>query len=111
MSRTLKQIAAIGLAAALTAASVVVWRGGSAGPSDRLLSEVRPGSPGVEAGREEARRAELRRCRDLVDAALEDADCLALWAETRRRFLGIAERETERAPTPALPTPIPEPEG
>ncbi|MEX5600983.1 putative entry exclusion protein TrbK-alt [Pseudophaeobacter sp. C1-32P7] len=32
-------------------------------------------------------RAELQRCRDLGDAALNDQDCAAIWAETRRRFL------------------------
>ncbi len=107
MSRPLKHIAALGLVGALTAATLAVWRGGSPGPSDRPLSETRPGSLGVEAGREEVRRAELRRCRDLGEAALEDAACLALWAETRARFLGIAGRETEAAPAP----PNPDPEG
>ena len=32
-------------------------------------------------------RAELQRCRDLGDAALDDLDCAATWTETRRRFL------------------------
>lgn len=32
-------------------------------------------------------QAELQRCRDLGDAALDDQDCAATWAETRRRFL------------------------
>ena len=32
-------------------------------------------------------RAELQRCRDLGDAALDDQDCAATWIETRRRFL------------------------
>ena len=32
-------------------------------------------------------RAELQRCRDLGDAALDDQDCAATWTETRRRFL------------------------
>lgn len=36
--------------------------------------------------------AELQRCQALGEAATKDAACLALWAETRRRFL-----------TPALP--------
>ena len=38
-------------------------------------------------------RAELMRCQALGEAATNDAACLALWAETRRRFL-----------TPASPT-------
>jgi conjugative transfer region protein TrbK len=37
--------------------------------------------------------AELQRCQALGEAATRDAGCLALWAETRRRFL-----------TPASPT-------
>jgi conjugative transfer region protein TrbK len=37
--------------------------------------------------------AELKRCQALGEAATMDAACLALWAETRRRFL-----------TPASPT-------
>jgi conjugative transfer region protein TrbK len=37
--------------------------------------------------------AELQRCQALGEAAAKDAACLALWAETRRRFL-----------TPASPT-------
>ena len=35
-------------------------------------------------------RAELQRCRNLGDAALDDLDCAAIWAETRRRFLNPA---------------------
>ncbi len=38
-------------------------------------------------------QAELQRCQALGEAATKDATCLALWAETRRRFL-----------TPASPT-------
>jgi conjugative transfer region protein TrbK len=38
-------------------------------------------------------QAELQRCQSLGEAATRDAGCLALWAETRRRFL-----------TPASPT-------
>ena len=33
-------------------------------------------------------RAEQRRCQDLGEAAASDPDCLAVWAETRDRFLG-----------------------
>jgi conjugative transfer region protein TrbK len=34
--------------------------------------------------------AELLRCQALGEAATRDAGCLALWAETRRRFLTLA---------------------
>lgn len=33
-------------------------------------------------------RAEQRRCQQLGEAAVRDAECLAVWAETRDRFLG-----------------------
>ena len=32
-------------------------------------------------------QAELQRCRDLGNAALNDQDCAATWTKTRRRFL------------------------
>ena len=35
-------------------------------------------------------RAEQRRCQKLGEAAVRDAECLAVWAETRDRFLGRA---------------------
>jgi len=33
-------------------------------------------------------RAEQRRCQQLGEAAVRDTECLAVWAETRDRFLG-----------------------
>ena len=33
-------------------------------------------------------RAAQRRCQELGEAAASDPDCLAVWAETRDRFLG-----------------------
>ncbi|MEO3414992.1 putative entry exclusion protein TrbK-alt [Roseovarius sp. CAU 1744] len=39
-------------------------------------------------------RAEQRRCQELGEAAASDPDCLAVWAETRDRFLG---RDRDRA--------------
>ena len=41
-------------------------------------------------------RETLRRCQRLGEAAANDTDCLAAWAESRDRFLG-------RAPAPAAP--------
>lgn len=35
-------------------------------------------------------RAGQRRCQQLGEAAVRDAECLAVWAETRDRFLGRA---------------------
>ncbi len=41
-------------------------------------------------------RATLRGCQQLGEAAASDADCLAVWAENRDRFLG-------RTPAPEAP--------
>lgn len=41
-------------------------------------------------------RATLRRCQQLGEAASNEAECLAAWAQSRDRFLG-------RPPTPAAP--------
>jgi conjugative transfer region protein TrbK len=37
-------------------------------------------------------RDTLARCQGLGEAATSNNDCLAAWAENRRRFLGLAER-------------------
>ncbi|MEG4643508.1 putative entry exclusion protein TrbK-alt [Paracoccus sp. APAP_BH8] len=46
---------------------------------------------------EDPLREGLRRCQKMGEAAADDADCLAIWAETRDRFLG-------RTPEPPPPT-------
>ena len=38
-------------------------------------------------------RITLRRCQQLGEAAANDADCLAAWAQSRDRFLGRDPRE------------------
>ncbi len=52
---------------------------------------VRVGQPGSDPLREGQRR-----CQQLGQKAAEDTECLAVWAETRDRFLG-------RTPAPASP--------
>ena len=49
-----------------------------------------PPLPGREAREqpEDPLRAEQRRCQRMGEAAADDAECLAIWAETRDRFLG-----------------------
>ncbi|WP_321363876.1 putative entry exclusion protein TrbK-alt [uncultured Celeribacter sp.] len=37
-------------------------------------------------------RATLRQCQQLGEAAANDADCLAAWAQSRDRFLGREDR-------------------
>ena len=71
--------ASVFVAIAITAAVVEMGRdeaGQAARPAALLLPETDP------------LRAEQRRCQELGEAAASDADCLAVWAETRDRFLG-----------------------
>ena len=76
----LARIAAIVFVAiALTAALVEMGRdeeGQAARPAAPLMPEADP------------LRAEQRRCQELGEVAASDHDCLAVWAETRDRFLG-----------------------
>ena len=57
-----------------------------------------PALPGREVASEpeDPLREEQRRCQRMGEAAASDADCLAIWAETRDRFLG-------RTPAPTAP--------
>ncbi len=81
----LARIAAIAFVAiAITATLVEMGRdeaGQAARPAAPLMPEAEP------------LRAEQRRCQELGEAAASDPDCLAIWAETRDRFLG---RERDR---------------
>ncbi|HRX73406.1 MAG TPA: putative entry exclusion protein TrbK-alt [Hyphomonas sp.] len=49
---------------------------------------ARPAPVPVFAPSVDPLRAEQRRCQQLGEAAVRDAECLAIWAETRDRFLG-----------------------
>jgi conjugative transfer region protein TrbK len=76
----LARIAAIiFVAVAITAAVVEMSR-------EEEGQAVRPAP--VAAPATDALRAEQRRCQELGEAAASDPDCLAVWAETRDRFLG-----------------------
>ena len=47
--------------------------------------------------------ARLLRCQQAGEAAGSDPDCLAAWAENRRRFLGLGRaRPAEPTPSPAM---------
>ncbi|WP_266035658.1 putative entry exclusion protein TrbK-alt [Brucella intermedia] len=43
-------------------------------------------------------RAAQRRCQQLGQKATEDSECLAIWAESRDRFLGIRTQAGPAAP-------------
>jgi conjugative transfer region protein TrbK len=82
----LARIAAIVFVAiAITAALVEMGR-------DEERQAVRPAALPMPVA--DPLRAEQRRCQELGEAAASDPDCLAVWAETRDRFLG---RERDRA--------------
>ena len=67
------------VAIAITAAVVEMGR-------DEEGQVARPAAPFMPEA--DPLRAEQRRCQELGEAAASDPDCLAVWAETRDRFLG-----------------------
>ena len=76
----LARIAAIVFVAiAITAALVEMGR-------DEAGQDARPATPLMQEA--DPLRAEQRRCQELGEAAASDSECLAVWAETRDRFLG-----------------------
>lgn len=71
-------------AAELTALATAALSGGS-GPD--TLPE--------EAAMAASQPSRLERCRRLDEAGLRDPDCLAAWADERRRFFGSDRRSAE----------------
>ena len=57
-----------------------------------------PSAPSLQPPSDPLREGQ-RRCQRMGEAVANDAECLAIWAETRDRFLG-------RTPAPATPAPI-----
>jgi conjugative transfer region protein TrbK len=62
----------------------------------RQEEPLRPSTPPALQPPTDPLRATLRRCQQLGEAASNQADCLAAWAQSRDRFLG-------RPMTPAAP--------
>lgn len=81
----LARIAAIVFVAIAITATVVEMGRDEEGQATRPAAPLMPGADPL--------RAEQRRCQELGEAAASDPDCLAVWAETRDRFLG---REHDR---------------
>lgn len=71
--------AVIFVAVALTAMAI-----GMARPPERAM----PAPPRPTEALRDPLREEQRRCQQLGEAAAGDEECLRVWAETRRRFLG-----------------------
>ena len=46
--------------------------------------------------------AELERCLALGNQAAHDSTCLRIWAENRRRFLGLDHKALPNLPAPSL---------
>jgi conjugative transfer region protein TrbK len=88
MSRTLIGKGLILLSAAMILALIVV------GTTREVSQDGQSGTTSLSPtnSARDPQHAELLRCQSLGEPATQDAACLALWAETRRRFL-----------TPALP--------
>jgi conjugative transfer region protein TrbK len=76
-------IAVIFVAFAVTATAIDMAR----------RDEPRSSRPSVPVAIEapDPHRQALARCQEMGEAAGADADCLAVWAENRRRFLGQGE--------------------
>lgn len=82
--RTLARVAAVIIVAvAGTAAAIFVAR--ESAPSISI------GTPSGSTPPLDSLHATLLHCAELGEAAIHDRDCLAAWAENRRRFLGADE--------------------
>ncbi|MBN9306965.1 MAG: hypothetical protein BGO82_05320 [Devosia sp. 67-54] len=83
--RTLTRVAAIIIVAvAGTAAAIFVARDN--GPSTSVAAPRAAPTPPLDS-----LHATLLHCAEVGEAAIHDSDCLAAWAENRRRFLGADE--------------------
>ena len=76
----LARIAAIIFVAVAITAAVVEMSREEEGQAVRPAPVAAPAADPLRAGQ--------RRCQELGEAAASDPDCLAVWAETRDRFLG-----------------------
>ena len=81
-------VAILVLAIVMTVTLIRMERSGDLPPLPGRQSQLQPEDPLREG---------QRRCQRMGEAAADDAKCLAIWAETRDRFLG-------RTPEPSTPT-------
>jgi conjugative transfer region protein TrbK len=68
--------------AAMILTLIIVGATGDMGRDDHVAITPPPAATAAHP-----QQAALERCQSLGEAASKDAACLALWAETRRRFL------------------------
>lgn len=84
-------IAILFLAIVMTVTLIRMERSGDLPPLPGRQNQPQPEDPLREG---------QRRCQRMGEAAADDAHCLAIWAETRDRFLG----RTREASPPAMST-------
>ena len=83
--KTLARLAAVIIVAlAGTAAAILVAR--DRGPSSSVATPLSAPVPPLDS-----LHATLLHCAELGETAIHDSDCLAAWAENRRRFLTPSE--------------------
>ncbi len=88
--KVLARIAAIVfVAVAITTAIIEMTREDASGPA--------PSAPALQPSVDPLREGQ-RRCQEMGEAAANDAECLAIWAETRDRFLGRSPAQTAPGP-------------
>lgn len=88
--KVLARIAAIVfVSVAITAAIIEMTREDVSGPA--------PSDPALQPSADPLREGQ-RRCQEMGEAAANDAECLAIWAETRDRFLGRSPAQTAPGP-------------
>ncbi len=88
--KLLARIAAIVfVAVAITATIIEMSREDVSGPA--------PSAPALQPSADPLREGQ-RRCQEMGEAAANDAECLAIWAETRDRFLGRSPAQTAPGP-------------
>jgi len=80
------RIVAVLAAGALTA-SIAAWLAGTG--TDEASGQLEP----VGEKATDPLQIELHRCNGLGEAALQDPACRAAWAENRRRFFGVPNRQ------------------
>ncbi|WP_374575966.1 putative entry exclusion protein TrbK-alt [Phenylobacterium sp.] len=89
MSTTrLLRLAGVGLAALALGISALALRQAPPAADPPL-------APGPPSPPPDPLAAALRHCQALGEAGARDADCLATWAEGRRRFLGLSARTSK----------------
>ena len=93
--KTLVRIGAIAFAGIAITMAALGMRDAAQGAPETLTSARIPRQA-------DALRGELLRCQAIGQAGAGDALCLRVWAENRRRFLGLAGRQKASPPDPAV---------